>query len=462
MAGVTVLAVPVLVVVLVVALGTTLWGRGDLNRFICGGDCGPSNVVPPEGLTLRDDPTTAVPDATLDATGAIDPAKLAAAVTPSLDDSVLGPRVGFAAVSTDGTPIYAAGADRAYAPASTTKVLTAFAALSTIDPGTRFATTVVRSGDGIVLVGGGDPYLSTKPARRVDDRVFQADLTTLARRTAAALEAAGTTSVTLGYDDSLFTGPDASPAWEPDYVTANIVTRISALWVDQAVTNGVRAADPSADAARTFARLLAADGITVTGDPARTTAAAGAQVVGEVRSATIEQIVETLVRVSDNEAAEVVLRQVGLASGRDASFDGGTEAVVAALRAAGIPTDGLKLGDGSGLSRDNRISPTTLAQTLRVAAGSSRTSELLADLPVSGFTGTLVNRFAGLTTARGSVRAKTGTLTGIHSLAGYAVDADGRPVLFAVMSDDSDRDRPLQAQAALDAVTAAIATCSCA
>ncbi|MCL8251593.1 MULTISPECIES: D-alanyl-D-alanine carboxypeptidase/D-alanyl-D-alanine-endopeptidase [Aeromicrobium] len=461
-AGVTVLALPVLVVVLVVALGTTLWGRGDLNRFICDGDCGPSNVVPPEGLALREEPASAVPDATTAATGQIDPAKLAAAVDPALDDPALGSRVGFAAVSTDGTPIYAAGADRAYAPASTTKVLTAFAALSTIDPGTRFATTVVRSGDGIVLVGGGDPYLSTKPARRVDDRVFQADLTTLARRTAAALEASGTTSVTLGYDDSLFTGPDASPAWEPDYVTANIVTRVSALWVDQAVTNGVRAADPSADAARTFAGLLADRGVTVTGEPSRTVAAADAQPVGEVRSATIEQIVETLVRVSDNEAAEVVLRQLALASGRAASFDGGTEAVAAALTSAGIPTDGLKLGDGSGLSRDNRISPTTLVRTLQRATGSSRTSELLADLPVSGFTGTLVDRFAGLATARGSVRAKTGTLTGIHSLAGYAIDADGRPVLFAVMSDDSDRDQPLQAQAALDEVTAAIATCSCA
>ena len=113
------------------------------------------------------------------------------------------------------------------------------------------------------------------------------------------------------------------------------------------------------------------------------------------------------------------------------------------------------------MSRDNRISPTTLAQTLRVAAGSSRTSELLADLPVSGFTGTLVNRFAGLTTARGSVRAKTGTLTGIHSLAGYAVDAEGRPVLFAVMSDRSDKLQPAAAQAALDEVAAAIATCRC-
>lgn len=452
------IAVPVLALTLVVALATTLWNRGDLNRYVCGGDCGPSNVVPPVGLALRDAPSAAVPDAS--ASGRIDPAKLAAVVRPALDDAVLGPRVGFAAVAPDGTPLFSSG-DGAYAPASTTKVLTSFAALATIDPQTRFATRVVRSGGDLVLVGGGDPYLSTKPVRTSGDRVFRADLTTLARRTASALEASGTTSVRLRYDTSLFTGADASPEWEPDYVTANIVTRISALWVDQGISNGIRAADPANAAARTFARLLTDRGITVAGDPSSATAEAGAPVVGEVRSATLAQIVETLVRISDNEAAEVVLRHVAIAGGGPADFAGGTAAVVAALRTAGIDTDGLVLHDGSGLSRANRISPVTLVQTLQKAVGASRTSELLADLPVAGFTGTLVDRFAGLGGARGEVRAKTGTLTGIHSLAGYAVDADGSPVLFAVMSDRSDRDQPLQAQAALDAVTAAIASCRC-
>ncbi|MFC5677285.1 D-alanyl-D-alanine carboxypeptidase/D-alanyl-D-alanine-endopeptidase [Aeromicrobium endophyticum] len=456
--GLVAIAVPVLTLVLVVVLATTLWQRGDLNRFVCDGDCGPSNVVPPLGLQLREAPAASTPDGTV--SGTVDPRKLEAVVRPALDDTVLGPRVGFAAVAPDGTPLFSSGPGT-YAPASTTKVLTSFAALSTIDPQTRFATKVVRSGDDLVLVGGGDPYLSTKPARRAGDRVFQADLTTLARRTAASLKASGTTSVRLRYDASLFTGADASPEWEPDYVTANIVTRISALWVDQGISDGVRAADPPNAAARTFARLLADQGVTVTGDPSPATAEAGAPVVGEVRSATLAQIVETLVRISDNEAAEVVLRHVARAAGGSADFAGGTAAVVAALEDAGIDTDGLVLNDGSGLSRANRISPATLVQTLQKSVGSSRTSELLADLPVAGFTGTLVDRFSGLAGARGEVRAKTGTLTGIHSLAGYAVDADGSPVLFAVMSDRSDRDQPLQAQAALDAVTAAIATCRC-
>jgi D-alanyl-D-alanine carboxypeptidase/D-alanyl-D-alanine-endopeptidase (penicillin-binding protein 4) len=456
--GLVAIAVPVLTLALVVVLATALWNRGDLNRFVCDGDCGPSNVVPPVGLALRDAPSAAVPDRA--ASGSVDPAKLEAAVRPALDDAVLGPSVGFASMAPDGTPLFGSGSGT-FTPASTTKVLTGFAALSTIDPGTRFATKVVRSGDGLVLVGGGDPYLSTKPAKRTGDRVFQADLTTLARRTATSLKASGTTSVSLRYDTSLFTGADASPDWESDYVTANIVTRVGALWVDQGISNGVRAADPAEAAARTFARLLAGRGVKVTGEPSPATAEAGDPVVGEVRSATIAQIVETLIRISDNEAAEVVLRHVAIAAGGPADFAGGTKAVVAALRSAGIGTDGLVLHDGSGLARGNRISPSTLAQTLQEAAGASRTSELLADLPVAGFTGTLVDRFAGLAGAKGEVRAKTGTLTGIHSLAGYVVDADGSPVLFAVMSDRSDRDQPLRAQAALDRVTAAIATCHC-
>jgi D-alanyl-D-alanine carboxypeptidase/D-alanyl-D-alanine-endopeptidase (penicillin-binding protein 4) len=436
----------------------TLWGRGDLNRYICDGGCGASNVVPPEALALMPKPVIAVPDAS-DA-GPIDPAKLEAVVAPQLTDSVLGGRVGFAAEGLDGDEA-SAGGDRAYAPASTTKLLTAFAALDTIDPAARFTTKTVRSGDTVVLVGGGDPYLATKPARKVDDRVFQADLTTLAKRTAASLKTAGTTTITLGYDTSLFTGPDASPAWEPDYVSAYIVTPVSALWADQGVTDQIRARDPAASATRSFARLLDAEGITVRGEPVAAKAAATGEVLGEVRSATLAQIVETLVRVSDNQAAEVVLRHVAIAGGRPADFDGGTQAVRAALEAAGVTTEGLVLGDGSGLSRHNRISPLTLVEVLREARATQRTSGLLADLPVSGFTGTLVDRFADLTAARGTLRAKTGTLTGIHSLAGYATDADGRPVVFAIMADRTDTDKPLQAQAALDRAAAAIASCSC-
>lgn len=452
-------ALPVVVLALVVALAVVAWGRGDLNRFICDGDCGPTNVIAPPGLTADTAPGSTAASRT--SPGTVDGTRLAAAVAPALDSEVLGPHVGFAAVSADdGTPLASEGAG-AYVPASTTKVLTGFAALRTLDPQSTFSTRVVRSEDGIVLVGGGDPYLATKKAGKGDDPVARADLTTLARRTASALRRAGDTRVTLDYDVSLFTGPSASPTWEPSYVTQNITTRVSALWADQGVTDGVRSGEPAATATRRFASFLEDRGIDVEGEPRRTTAEPEARTVAQVRSATVAQVVETMIRISDNQAAEVMLRHVAIATDEEASFDGGGSAVRSVLEDAGVDTTDLSLSDGSGLSRRNRVSPTTLVETLRAAAGSPRTAGLLVDLPVSGFTGTLVGRFDQLSGALGSVRAKTGTLTGIHSLAGYATDAEGRPVVFAVMADRSDRSQPFGAQAALDRVAAAIATCRC-
>ncbi|MCW2770825.1 MAG: dacB [Aeromicrobium sp.] len=453
------LALPVVVVGLVIALAVTLWGRGDLNRLICDGDCGPSNVIAPRELAVGSSPGPS--DAsTPESTSPVDSAKLTAAVSSQLGSKVLGPHVGFAAVAGDGTELASSGAG-AYVPASTTKVLTSFAALMTIDSQTRFTTKVVRSDDGIVLVGGGDPYLAAKPAAKGKDRVFQADLSTLARSTAEALKRAGDTDVRLDFDAGLFTGPSVSPAWEPSYVKQDIVSPVSSLWADQGVVDGVRSSDPAETAARTFEELLTARGIDVTGSPRSVSADPDARTVSQVRSATLAQIVERLIRVSDNEAAEVVLRHVAIAADEPASFDGGATAVRSALEAADINTAGLQLHDGSGLSRRNRIAPVTLARTLQVASGSSRAAALLADLPVSGFTGTLVGRFSQLESALGTVRAKTGTLSGIHSLAGYATDPQGRPVVFAVMADRTDKDQPFAAQAALDEVAAAIADCRC-
>ncbi|MCW2830720.1 MAG: dacB [Aeromicrobium sp.] len=458
------IALPAALLVVAIVAGVVLWGHGDLNGLICDGDCGPSNVVPPAGLAPAATPSVATPAAP--SAGPVDPQLLSNAVDGLLGAGVLGPNVGFAAIDAGaGTELASSGAD-GFVPASTTKVLTGFAALATIDPQTRFTTRVVRGSTdaqqsaSLVLVGGGDPYLAVDRAKG-DDRVVRADLTTLARRTAAALTSSGATSVTLAYDDSLFTGPDASPGWESSYVSQNIVTPVSALWADQGVTSGIRARQPAEAAAKTFAALLERRGITVSDAPTAGTAPESAETVAAVRSAPLAQIVETLIRISDNQAAEVVLRHVAIAAGEPATFDGGTAAVRDALTTADVDTAGLSLNDGSGLSRRNRISPDTLVQTLRAAAESPQASGLLAALPVSGFTGTLVGRFSQLTAARGTVRAKTGTLTGVHSLAGYAVDAEGRPVLFAVMADRTDKNQPFAAQAALDRVAAAIASCRC-
>lgn len=453
------LLAPLVVLVIVVTLavsGRWAWQDGRLNGVICDGDCGPSNVTAPAGL--RSGGPGSMSTTPESSASPIDPDAVVSAVDALLTDALLGPHVGFAAASPVPDSAVSTVGEGAFTPASTTKLLTGFGALATLDPQTRFATTVVDSGEGIVLVGGGDPYLTNRRDKR-SSRVERADLQTLADRTVAALKAADRTSVWLGFDDSLFSGPAINPAWEDSYVPGNLVTPVSALWVDQGVTKGIRSRTPAASAADRFADLLRDADIDVTGDVVRTTAPTSAVPLAAVRSATVEQIVESLVRTSDNQAAEIMLRQTAVAAGRPATFEGGTQAVLEALRAADVDTTDLTLFDGSGLSRRNRISPTTLVDVVRASLATTRGAAVIDDLPVSGFSGTLATRFDRA--ARGLVRAKTGTLSGVHSLAGYAVDADGRPVVFAVMTDDADRVKSLAAQAAVDDVAAAIAVCSC-
>ncbi|MGZ5407561.1 MAG: D-alanyl-D-alanine carboxypeptidase/D-alanyl-D-alanine endopeptidase [Aeromicrobium sp.] len=451
--------------VTVVALSLAAFGAyriGQLNQFICDGACSPAFVEPPKALDLAVDPVAAAPDSST--AGTADPAKVSSAVQSSLKQSALGDHVGFIALDPEsGTVLYTSGSGT-FTPASTTKVLTAFAALEAIDAGDRFATTVVQSEAGsIVLVGGGDPFLTSRKPRTAL-YAHTANLTDLAKKTAEALKKSGTDSVSLGFDDSLFSGPAVSRHWDSSYVSANIVTPVSALWADAGVgSNGLRSPTPAASAAGTFASLLRKNGIDVKAPVSRAKAPADAPVVVRDYSAPVGQILESLIQRSDNEAAEVMLRHVAVAKGKPGTFDDGTAEVRRLLSANEVDIDGLELHDGSGLSRDNRISPLTLAQTIRAAANSPRAASLLSSLPIGGFNGSLHNRFklSSARDGRGVVHAKTGTLTGVHSLVGFVSDADGRPIAFTVMTDRTGPAAPEAVKAALDNVAASLARCHC-
>ena len=449
-----------LALVLVVAFGA--YRLGQLNRFICDGPCGAEYVTPPDALGVTVG-TFAVAPSSADA-GPVDAAKVQAAVRSALSRSVLGSHVGFVALDPATGNVLATAGSGTFTPASTTKVMTIFAALRSMDPGTRFTTRVVRSAPGsIVIVGGGDPFLTTvkpKPARYA----HAANLTDLATKTATALRKSGTTSVSLGFDDSLFSGPDVSTHWESSYVRGNIVTPVSALWADVGVgAGGIRERQPANSAARAFATLLEKNGISVKPLVARVEAPVGATEIARVDSAPLRQQLEHLSQTSDNEAAEVILRHVAIAEGRPGSFAEGASAVKSLLEAGGIDIAGLELYDGSGLSRDNLVSPLTLAETIRAAALEARTASLVSALPIGGFNGSILGRFQGAAAKAGLglVHAKSGTLTGIHSLAGFVSDTEGRPMVFAVMADRTGAALPPAVKGALDNVVAALAACSC-
>lgn len=289
----------------------------------------------------------------------------------------------------------------------------------------------------------------------------------LAEATAGSAAAAGLTEVVVTVDDTLFTGPATSPDWPASYVGSGVVSPVSALSVDAGRVSPAATArepDPALAAGRVLARALERLGMTVVGEVARTVGPTGGEELASVSSPTIAELVELMLSSSDNDLAESLMRLVAVGAGRAGTFTDGGEVVAETLLDLGVPTDGLVLLDGSGLARGSSVAPETLARLLVTAADGTRPvlGSLLSGLPVAGFSGTLSVRFgAGRAgTAAGLVRAKTGTLTGVSTLAGL-VSVQGRPVAFVVMSDDIPAvpdvpDNNLAARDALDTFAATL------
>ena len=391
------------------------------------------------------------------------PGELAATLGPGLTASALGRATASVVDVATGRTLYASGAGSPQTPASTNKLATATAALSLLGPDHRFSTRVVTAGPGrIVLVGGGDPTLTAAATSGSDP---QASLATLATRTAAALKAAGTGSVRLGYDISLFTGSPLHPIGVNDNIAL-----VQALTADEgridpnSTEDAPRYGDPAATAAADFGSLLAARGITVLGSPGTTTTApATAPQLAEVASQPLSEIVERMLTNSDNDIAETLGHQVAIAAGRPATFAGGAAAVLQTLRGLGIQLGGSQLYDASGLDGQDAVPANLLTQllTLDSSAAHPGLRSIVGGLPVAGFTGTLDNRYtsgdsqAGL----GVVRAKTGSLSTVNTLAGLVVDRDGRLLAFAFMSNGSGD--ALSARDALDQLAGRVAACGC-
>jgi D-alanyl-D-alanine carboxypeptidase/D-alanyl-D-alanine-endopeptidase (penicillin-binding protein 4) len=124
------------------------------------------------------------------------------------------------------------------------------------------------------------------------------------------------------------------------------------------------------------------------------------------------------------------------------------------------------LADGSGLSKNNRITPALLTAVLTLAARSDHPElhGLFSGLPVAGYSGTLKDRYRSAGPSRpgaGVVRAKTGTLTGVSAISGIVVTRDGRLLAFAVLADDVTPGGQFPAQDALDKITTTLAGCGC-
>lgn len=471
MARVVVTAVALLAVVgLLLVVGPRGW-----RDAVFGAGAGPATATATASTsaspTATPTPTSTPPPVLAGVATEADPtaAGVSAALSLALSDPALGPGVGAAVSSSRGDLLLDVDATTPRTPASTAKILTAIAALEALGPDARFTTSVELVGPArLVLVGGGDPALSQRPAGDQSWSYPTTSLEALARQTAEVLSGSGVDSVTLGYRADLFTGPNVSPDWESGYVPSGQVGPVSALAIDggreQPGLAG-RSPDPAANTALRFAQLLGSYGVAVQGVPDVAPVGAPAPQLAALASPTVAELVAQLLVRSDNDVAEVLAHHVARAEGLEPSFAGASQAVPAVLTRLGIPVVGLKLDDGSGLSRGSLVSPATLVAALQLALDDDHPSlrPVLAALPVAGLNGTLQDRFADPESGRqvGDVRAKTGFLSGVLTLAGYVIDEEGRPLVFALMADGVERDATLDAQLAIDRTAAALATCGC-
>jgi D-alanyl-D-alanine carboxypeptidase/D-alanyl-D-alanine-endopeptidase (penicillin-binding protein 4) len=446
-----------LLVLLLVGGGMALAGV-----FSGGGDPGTDAVAIDEArLPELGDATPVLASLSEDAP-APDRAVLTGELAPLLADPAMG--VGASAHVVDvaaGAVLLDLDGTTPATPASTAKLLTAVAVLTTLDPSDTLETTVVAGAvpGEVVLVGGGDVTLSrTAPSQTYPGAPTVAELAT---QVVAAMPA-GTPVTRIVVDSSLYSGPLTASGWGPGDAPSSYAAPVTATAVDGArVSPGsqARSGQPGLDAGSALADALGARGATVVLGEAPD----GAETLATVQSAPIARLVEQMLSQSDNMLAEALARTVAIARERPASFEGGAQAVTEALAEAGVDVAGVTLADASGLSREDRVPAAVLAALVRGAADGSieGAAGLLSGLPVAGYDGTLFDRGDDDPgTAPGTVRAKTGTLLGVHALAGTVVTAEGRLLAFAVVADAATGSESA-VEAVLDDVAATLAACGC-
>ena len=148
---------------------------------------------------------------------------------------------------------------------------------------------------------------------------------------------------------------------------------------------------------------------------------------------TLQDSLAPVLRDSSNQHAEQLLRVLGTRRLGEGSFEGGCKVVRSQLKTRVELPSVLKIADGSGLSRDNRLTPRVLVDVMRVLCRGPHGQVFQANLPRGGVDGTLKRRFGKLPAVGKAVRAKTGTINGVKCLSGVVRGASNRPRLFSIL-----------------------------
>lgn len=342
-----------------------------------------------------------------------------------------------AAISVDGILSLSDGIDTPVTPASTLKLIVAAVALEVLGADAVFSTEVradlsAGNAGAVYLVGGGDPMLAA---------AWYPNDTTLSRfpqQPATSLDALADAVIAKGlqrisgnvvgdasrYDSELY-----PPNW-PIQFRAVEGGPIGGLLVnDGAVLNEPnRALDPGIGAASEFARLLLERGVAISGAATSGQTPTGVATLASITSAPLVEIIGAMLQTSDNNTAEMLLKEIGFRTRGQGTRAAGIATLEERLRAWGIPMTGWSMVDGSGLARENKI---TCDAFLKILERFRTGDQLVSRLPVAGVNGTLATFFLG-GPLEGRLFAKTGTLTGVKGLVGF-VDTSGGSIMRIVV-----------------------------
>ena len=311
------------------------------------------------------------------------------------------------------TIIFRYGERQTMRPASVMKLVTAITALDKLGSNYQFRTSLYYTGQliGNVLngdlycVGGMDPRFNNDDMGAFVDRVLGMGVDTIRGKIIGDYSMKDETRLGEGW------------CWDDD----NPI--LSPLLISK-----------KADFLRNFVDEMRNKNIVVADNFGEGTLPNGAYIVGS-RFHAIDQILTRMLKESDNLYAESMLYQIA-ASGnvKHASAANARTHIKKLISKIGLNPDNYKIADGSGLSLYNYVSPELMVRLLRYAYRNSEIySSLYPSLPIAGEDGTLSKRMKGKYTI-GNVRAKTGTLTGVSSLAGYCHTANNHLLAFCIIN----------------------------
>lgn len=341
------------------------------------------------------------------------------------------------AIRIDGVEVFSSDIEPVI-PASVQKLITAAAALAVAEPDEHLVTRVLTDAeivDGVLdgtvwVVGGGDPLIMTQSY--ADSHRRQPQLRTPMEDLADDLVALGIETLTgkLIADESRYDTTRFPETWPQRYITHLNSGPLSALNLNDGITGFTTtlsaAEQPALWFVSTLADLLRVRGVSVDVEIDVSAAPSGMTEIAHLTSPPLVEIIQQMLRESDNTTAELMLREIGLRSAGEGATPAGAaaaEQIVADL----LPQQPRpSVVDGSGLDRRNMMTCSFLAALLDHFGPDS---DLAAGLPIAAHTGTLSHRFAEHPAA-GRLRAKTGLLTSVNALAGF-VETDSGTVTFA-------------------------------